>query len=631
VGKMENDFSPGRFVAKLIFLISIIFSIFQLYTAGAGTLTAMLQRTVHLTFVLVLIFLAYPSSQRYKWLRHFDYIFAVASVSSGIYIMLTYRDLLMRVGAPNTTDFILGSILIILILEGTRRTTGWALTVVAICALVYSFVGNLIPGVFGHRGYSLERVINHLYLTTEGIFGVTLGVAATYVVLFILFGAFLQKSGGAQVFMDLAYALAGRARGGPAKVAVIASSLMGTINGSPVANVVTTGTFTIPLMKKIGYKPEVAASIEAVASSGGAIMPPVMGAGAFIMAEFTGIPYSQIVLAAAIPALLYFLGVFFSVDFEACKYNMKGLPKEELPHLWPTIKKGLSLFIPLGILLYLLLGPMVSPMRAAFWSIVSIIVFNLLLGGENRFTFKTFLEALESGAKGTLMVSVACTAAGIVVGVVTLTGVGLAFTNLLLEIAGQWLMIALVTTMVGTIIIGMGLPPAASYIVVSAMAAPALVKVGLTPLVANLFIFYFTAFAPITPPVALGAYAGSGIAGSDPLKTAFTAFRIGIAGFIVPFMFVYGPGLVAQAGTSEILISMVSAGIGVLGLAAFAVGWWRHPLNLLGRLVCFASALLMIKQGIITDIAGLAALLAVYLTPQGLILKRQGNATQRQA
>jgi len=617
---VQNKIS-GKYLVKLIFWISIIFSLFQLYTAGFILLTAMIQRTVHLSFVLVLIYLSYPlKNKRLRWL---DYTLAGASLISGLYIILTYKDLVMRVGNPNTLDIILGTILIILILEATRRTTGWALVIVALISLAYVFLGNIIPGTFGHRGYSLVRVVNHLYLTTEGIFGVTLGVAATYLVIFILFGAFLTKSGGASVFFDLAFAIAGWARGGPAKVACISSALMGTINGSPVANVVTTGTFTIPLMKKLGYKPEVAAAIEATASSGGAIMPPIMGAGAFIMSELTGIPYSKIIVAAIFPAVLYYSGAFFSIDFEAIKSNIKGLPREELPKLGPIIKRSLPLFIPLAILMYLLLVAKASPIKAAFWGIVSIIIFNLIFGGKYRMTPKGFLEALESGAKGTLMVSIACTAVGIVVGIITLTGLGLAFTNALMEVASQSLIAALIMTMVATIIMGMALPPAASYIVIAAMAAPALVKVGLTPLVANLFIFYYTAFAPITPPVALAAYAGAGISGSQPLKTGFVALRFAIAGFICPFMFIYSPALLLNGSMFDILTSLLSALIGTLGFAAFAVGWLRHNLTILSRAICFFGGVLMVKQGLTSSIIGLVLILAVYLVPQGFVLLKE--------
>lgn len=616
----------GKYLIKIIFWISVIFSAFQLYTAGVVLLTAMIQRTVHLTFVLILIYLCYPLKN--KSLRWLDYTLAVTSFITGIYIIMTYKDLVMRVGNPSTIDIILGSFLIILILEATRRITGWALVVVAGVALVYAFFGNMIPGAFGHRGYSLARVINHLYLTTEGIFGITLGVAATYLVIFILFGAFLTKSGGAAVFFDLAFAVAGWARGGPAKVACVSSGLMGMINGSPVANVATCGTFTIPLMKRLGYTGEVAGAIESVAGSGGAIMPPIMGAGAFIMAELTGISYSEIVIAAIIPAIIYYLGAFFSIDFEAVKNHLKGLPREELPKLMPVLKRGLPLFVPLFILVYLLLVVKTSPLKAAFWGVVAIVVFNQIFGGKDRMTFKTLFEALELGAKGTLVGSIACTAVGIVVGVITLTGLGLAFTNVLMELVGQWFLGLLLMTMVATIIMGMALPPAACYIVIAAMAAPALVKAGISPLVANLFIFYYTAFAPITPPVALAAYTAAGIAGSDPLKTGWTAMKFAIAGFICPFMFIYSPALLMDGTVVEIVVSFISASIGTLGFAAFAVGWLRHNLTLLSRALCFIGGVLMVKQGLTSSLIGLALILAVYFVPQGFFFLKERSKAQ---
>ncbi|MEL7567581.1 MAG: TRAP transporter permease [Dehalobacterium sp.] len=616
----------GKYLVKIIFLVSVIFSIFQLYTAGIVLLTAMLQRTVHLTFVLILIFMYYPLKK--KSLRWIDYALALTSLIAGIYIIITYKDLVMRVGNPNSIDIILGSLLIILVLEATRRCTGLALIVVCGIALLYVFFGNLIPGEFGHRGYSLTRVINHLYLTTEGIFGVTLGVAATYLVVFILFGAFLTKSGGASVFFDLAFAVAGWARGGPAKVACVSSGLMGMINGSPVANVATCGTFTIPLMKKLGYRGEVAGAIESVAGSGGAIMPPIMGAGAFVMSELTGIPYSEIIIAAVIPAVIYYLGLFFSIDFEAVKNNLKGLSKAELPKLIPVLKRGMPLFVPLFILVYLLLVVKSSPLKAAFYGIVAIVVFNLIFGGKDRMTPKVLLEALESGAKGTLVGSIACTAVGIVVGIITLSGVGLTFTNVLMEVAGQWFVGVLLMTMIATIIMGMALPPTACYIVIAAMAAPALVKAGLTPLVAHLFIFYYTCFAPITPPVALAAYTAAGIAGSDPMKTGFVAVRFAIAGFICPYMFIYSPALIMDGTAAEIVISFISAALGTLGFAAFAVGWLRHDLTILSRAICFVGGILMVKQGLTSSFIGLAMILAIYFIPQGIVLFKQKAKAQ---
>lgn len=602
---MPTDKAEGksRIGMILITATAVGLSLFQLYTAGFGVLTPVLQRVTHLTLVLVLIFLVFRRGKK-AWYRWLEALLILTSVAAGVYMWFIYKSIVYRAGDVSTLDMIMGVATILLVLEATRRTTGWPLVIIASLALVYARFGPYFPGVLSHKAYSFERILSQIYLSMEGLFGVTLGVAATMVALFVLFGAFLEASGGGKMFIDIAFAIAGKSSGGPAKVAVVSSGLMGTISGSPVANVVTTGTFTIPLMKRLGYEPHVAGAIEAVASSGGSIMPPIMGAGAFVMSEMTGIPYSKIIIAAIIPAFLYFLSLYLAVHFEAKRKGMVGLAASELPPLGATLKKSLFLLIPIAVLIYMLVVVQVSPMKAAFWSIIVLILTSSTIGPE-KLNFTVLLNALEKGARDVLVVSAACATAGIIIGVIAQTGIGLSFSGIVVDAAGGHLMLALALTMLASIILGMGLPPTAAYIVLAAMGAPALVQMNVPVLVAHLFIFYFSTFAPITPPVALAAYAGAGIAGSNPMYTGLTAFRLGLVAFLIPYMFTYGPALVAIGSYGEIAQALVTACIGVFCLASAVIGWMLKPLFWYERLLFFGAALALIDPGLQTDILGL--------------------------
>ena len=622
--KSENS----KAVLNAIFYISVLFSSFQLYTAGFGVLTAFLQRSIHLAFVIVLVFLIYRAKSKIG--RLFDYLYAALGLTCCVYIMIINKQLAHRQGNLTTIDLVLGVTLIVLLFIATKRCTGWALVVVEALFVLYLVLGQHIPGAFGHRAYALPRIISHLYLSTEGIWGTALGTAATFLTLFILFGAFLSRCGGADVFFELASSLTGSSTGGPAKVAVFSSAMMGMISGSAIANVATTGVFTIPLMKKLGYKKDTAGAIEAAASSGGAIMPPIMGSGAFIMSEFTGIAYSIIIIAAIVPALLYYLGLFLSVHFTAKKYGLRGVSRDQLPKLRDSLKKSLVLFIPLGLLVYLLIGPHLSAIRCAFWSILVLIAFNLLFGGEHRLTVNSFLQALADGARSTLVVSTACASIGIVVGVITLTGVGLAFTNLLMTIAGSSIAMALLLTMVATIIMGMAMPPSAAYVVTAAIAAAALVKMGLPLLTAHLFIFYYTCFAPITPPVAMASYVAAGISGGSAFKTGFIGFRFSLAGFICPFMFVYSPMLLLQGGGNvfEMVIGIVSAILGAASISFFSVGYAHGSITWVARILALAAGVLLIDQGLITNVIGLVLGVLIYIAPIGIPLIKPTSLQQ---
>ncbi|MFS0574030.1 TRAP transporter permease [Sporosarcina sp. 179-K 3D1 HS] len=593
-------------IKKCIFSIAIALSVFQLYTGGFGVLTPMLQRSFHLNLVLILVFLMYPIHTSLRW-RWMDFAAILLSIGSGVYIFSTYKELLFRVGNPNAFDIFFGVVTIILVLEATRRVAGWILSMIGAFFIFYSYFGGFFPGIFQSSNMSTNRFISLVYMSTEGLWGTTLGIAATFVALFVIFGAFLNATGAGKVFIDLAYIFGGRYRGGPAKVAVVSSALMGTVSGSPVANVASTGQFTIPLMKKIGYKSEDAASIEAVASTGGSIMPPIMGAGAFVMAEMTGIPYSKIIIAAAIPAILYYLSLYFYVDLQAAKDNLKGLPKELLPKFKETFSKGFHLYIGLGTLVYLLVFIQVSPMLSAFWSIVALVCSYIV------FYFKTvdwkFLSnALMDGAKGMILTTVACATAGIVVGVINLTGIGVTLTTLMVNLGQSSLFLTLIVTMIACVIMGMGLPPTAAYILLGVLTAPALIKLGVPVLAAHMFVFYFSCLAPITPPVALASYTAAGISGSDPLKTSVRSAKIGLVAFLIPYMFIYGPELLAQGEVTSILWALLMGIVGVFVLATSLTGWLKGKLNIIERALFFTTAVFLISANLLTDLIGLILL-----------------------
>ena len=597
----------------IICAVCILFSGFQLYTAIFGVLDAHLQRTIHLCFGLVLIFLLYPA--RKSWSREkmnpLDAILAVLSVVATMYLVVNYKELVTRAGMNTPTDIAIGVIGVLLVFEATRRTVGWPMLTVALVFLAYAFLGPYMPGILAHRGVSFDELVSHLYFTTEGIFGVPMGVSSTFIFLFILFGAYLDATGLGKFFIDFANALAGWAVGGPAKVAVLSSGLMGTVSGSSVANVAGTGSFTIPMMKKLGYRPSFAGAVEAAASTGGQLMPPVMGAAAFLMAEFVGVPYIEVVKAAVIPALLYYTGIWLSVHYEAKKYGLKGTPREELPKFGPLLREKGHLALPLIVIVYLLVTGY-TPMRAALYAIGLTIVC-ACLRKNTRITFKQFVEGLIVGAQSVLGVLIACASAGIIIGVVTKTGVGLKLATALLDLAGGKMLPAMFFTMITSLILGMGVPTTANYVITSTIAAPALVQMHVPVLAAHMFAFYFGIVADVTPPVALAAYAGAGIAGANPMKTGVTAVKLAIAAFVVPYIFVLAPQLLMINATAPtILMAMVTAIIGMWGLSLAMIGFCQHPLNVLQRIAFFIGGLCLIIPGSMTDLIGIVILFLGY-------------------
>ncbi|MBP5200409.1 MAG: TRAP transporter permease [Schwartzia sp.] len=607
--KEANALEHKGVMAKIVSAIAIAFSVFQLYTAIFGVLDAQLQRAVHLGFGLTLVYLLYPT--RRSWskggVHPIDLVLAILGAAAPAYLVIKYNELVLRAGTVTDVDFVVGLLGVLLVIEATRRVVGIPMVCVVLVFLAYAFLGPEMPGILAHRGLTPQQLVGHLFFTTEGIFGIPLGVSSTFIFLFILFGAYLESTGLGKFFIDLANAVAGWASGGPAKVAVLSSGLMGTVSGSSVANVAGTGSFTIPMMKKLGYDKEFAGAVEAAASTGGQLMPPVMGAAAFLMAEFVGVPYVEIVKAAVIPAALYFTGVWLGVHFEAKRKGLKGLPKEELPRAWDIFRERGHLALPLIVIIYLLVSGY-TPMRAALFAIVLSIVASSLRA-STRMKLVDIVIGLEKGAKSVLGVLVACASAGIIIGVVTKTGVGLKLASALLSFAGGMMLPTMFFTMITALLLGMGVPTTANYVITSTIAAPALVQMGIPVLAAHMFVFYFGIIADVTPPVALAAYAGAAISGGNALKTGVNASKLAIAAFIIPYIFVLSPViLMINATPLALATTLVTAMIGMIALSSSLIGHLVTDMNMLERVVLFAGGLLMIIPGTVTDLGGLAIL-----------------------
>lgn len=594
---------------KIVTALAIMFSVFQLYTAIFGVLPAQLQRSIHVTFAFVLSYLLYPLSKKMpkNKMHWIDITLAIISGFVGLYITFNYNALIMRAGEQNALDIFVAILAVLFVLEAARRVVGIPIVIIASTFLLYAKFGAFLPGFLNHRGYSIERIVSHMYYTTEGILGTPIGVSSTFIFLFILFGAFLDKTGIGKFFIDLANAIAGKAVGGPAKVAVLSSALTGTISGSSVANTVGTGSFTIPLMKSLGYKPEFAGAVEAAASTGGQLMPPIMGAAAFLMSEFIGIPYGSIAKAAIIPALLYFTGIWIMVDLEARKTGMKGLEESKLPKLAKVLGERWFLLTPIFVIIYMLMSG-TTPIKAALYGIYSSILVGMIRK-ESRMNLKSLLEALEAGAKGALGVAIACACAGIIVGTVTLTGLGLKMGNGLVTLAGGKLLPTLFLTMISSLILGMGAPTTANYIITSTIAAPALLKLGVNVLTAHMFVFYFGIIADITPPVALAAFAGSAIAKSNPIKTGINASKLAIAAFLIPYLFVINPQLLLINTTAmEIVTITITSLIGMFGIGIAMEGFIMGKVNAIFRVLFLLGGLALIYPGLYTDLIGIAAI-----------------------
>lgn len=622
--RYRKSFSP--FWTQIILAISAVFILYHLVTSGIGTPEIMKHRVIHVGFVLGLVWLYYPASRKSSAEKPsiVDILLFVITAATTIYTVIARDAFLVRGGIATTMDNIVGAIVILLVLEACRRAVGPQLLILCILFLLYAWGGRYIPGVLSHRGYTLRRIIYQMYLTGQGIYGLPIGVSSTYLVIFIILGSILEKSGLGKLFNDLSLGLGGRLTGGPAKVAVVASALIGTISGSAASNVATTGAFTIPLMKKIGYKPYFAGAVEAAASTGGQIMPPIMGSAAFIMAEFLGIKYLSIAAAAIIPALLYFASVFFQIDLRARSIGLRGLSKNELPDVKKTILRYGHMVIPIFVLVLLMIEGR-TPLYAAFYTVLVTVGLSWFRK-ETRIGLKEAKIVAVNSARSTLGIGVAMANAGFVVAVLSMTGIGIILADNIVAISGGHLMIALILCMVVSIILGMGLPTSACYVIAASIAVPILTKMGVAPFQAHFFIFYYACLSTITPPVALAAYVGAGLAGAKSSQVGWTAFKLALAGFIVPFFFVYSPAMLLIADSWTQIVWATVTGLAGTALLAVAIeGYLSIKLPLWLRPVFFAAALLMITPGVSTDMIGLGLAIAGWLAVQ-VLRKRMKTA-----
>jgi TRAP transporter 4TM/12TM fusion protein len=638
-----NAMQP-RMVLWCITVVAVGLSLFQLYSAGIQPLGLFYQRSIHLALIMLLAFLMFPvfgpTRKRGVLGWGIDLIFFAGALTTGGYLVLFLDEIINRAGFWSDTDILVACIATVTVLEASRRAVGFGMTVIGLLAIIYAFagprgelpwLGEWMPGILEHRGYTLERVAGQLYLGQEGIFGLPLGVAATYIFIFVLFGAFLESTGAGKFFIDMAYAATGRQRGGPAKAAVLASAGMGSISGSAIANVVTTGAFTIPLMKKLGYQPKQAGGIEAAASTGGQIMPPLMGAGAFLIAEYTNTPYLEIVKVSILPAIMYFATVYLFVHIIALKQGMQGLAKSELPQMRQVMKDGWHFLLPLAVLVWLLAMSM-SPMRVGYYAVVTIIAVAVLRyalwyffiapkQGQPVTMSRTkdvvwaglvkLAQGLELGARNAVAVSMACAVAGIIVGVVGLTGLGLKFSSMMLAFSGGNLVLALVMVLLASLILGMGLPVTASYIVLIVLVGPALTaEFGVPLLIAHLVVFWYSQDSNVTPPIALAGFAGAAIAGSKPMETGFQAWKFAKGLYLIPLFMVFNPEIIVGG---PLPVVVWNALIAILALCAFAAaleGYLFTRMSWLPRLAIGGAIVGVFYPSLLTEMAGVVVMIA---------------------
>ena len=587
--------------------IAIAMSLYHMAYTASPPPEALIFRSSHLLFAMVLVFLLMPAGgeKRPAWGLALDLVFIAASVAVVGHLFWTYDAIVNRIiyiDELTDTDKVMAVLAVLLVLEATRRVIGWALPITALVFLAYAI---------GFTNIKFPVLLEQMYLSTDGIFGSTLGVSASYVIVFVLFGAFMEKSGTGRLFMDFALSITGHSAGGPGKVSIVSSSLFGTISGSAVANVMVDGPITIPLMKKTGFRPPFAAAVEASASTGGQIMPPIMGAAAFVMAEYLAVSYFQVTVWAWIPALLFYVALFFAVHFEAKRVGLVGVPRSDLPRFWTVMRERGHLFIPIFIVLGGMAMSYSAPLCALVGAAATLPVALLRKTTREGITWRSVVEALEGGARDSLAVAMACACAGIVIGVISLTGVGITFTQLVVALAQNSLVLALVLTAIAGIVLGMGMPTTPAYIVMVALLVPALVKLGVEVPAAHMFAFYFAVLSAITPPVALAVFAAAALAKANMWRSGFEAMRITAAGFIVPFMFVYEPALLAIGDWGTIALATISATVGVMALAAALYGYLLAPLIVWQRLALGVAAILLIKPGLVTDAIGLGILAAI--------------------
>jgi TRAP transporter 4TM/12TM fusion protein len=622
----------------VITTVGVLMALFHLYTAGFRLYPAMQQRTTHLVFALVLVFLLFPFRKQAKagasFFSYLDILLIFLSIFIGAYVMLDYENISARAGGPNTLDSIVSLIAIVLVIEATRRIMGWAMCILMFISLAYAVFGQYLPPMFAHSGYTFPRIVNHMFLSTDGILGTALAVSATVIIIFLIFGAFLEQSGATSSLTNIGFALFGRFKGGSAKAAVLGSCLFGMMTGSQTANVAAVGTLTIPLMVRAGYKPIMAGAIEALASTGGMLVPPVMGAAAFIIPEIVGGTYVDVMRAAIVPGLLYYVAVFMFIQVQASKLGLTRVPRAELPKLGALFKENAHLFIPILVILYLLLVEHVSTKMAGFWAVMTLIAISMLRR-STRMGPSEIVNALATGPRNALIVAMACASAGVIEGVLSLTGMGLRFSEALIYLAGGNMLVLLFLTMLASLVIGLPLPPVTAYLILAILAAPALIKAGVTPMAAHLFIFFFGVLGNITPPSAPCSYAAAGIAKTDPLKTTNLAFLISAPTFIIPFMVVYGNELMLRGSLVLIAYRIITAFFAISGLSISFLGYLNGNLGLIARCIVLMSSILLIPANVYVNLAGYSVLLAIfwreriypYLGIRGL---GEGRSTNRQ-
>ena len=601
--------------------VSIAFPLFQLYTAAFGTFPNIRQRAIHVGFAFFLCFALIPTykrSKKHDKIPFWDLICMGFAIVTTIYIFVNYNWIMDHPAESNNVDLYLGIIMILMVLEAGRRAVGLAFPILTLVFLLYGYFGPYFPGMWGHRGMEIEGIIQEIFLSDRGIWGMVTGVSATVVAMFIIFGTVLHRTGGGQAFIDIALRVAGRLKGGAGKISVVSSSLFGMVSGSAVANVGVDGAITIPMMKKLGYKSELASAIEATASTGGQIMPPVMGAGAFIMAEILGIPYIKICAAAAIPAGLYYFALWFAIQFEAEKIGVQKVDSDLIPSFKSimALNRSLPLMVPVGVLLYFMLTGYTAE-TSCFWSTLSASILYVMTRGSWR-GVKTaaseLLETLESAGHSLIMIACLCTAASAIVGIVNATGVGVKFSELVLSFSKGYTFPALVITMIVALILGMGVPTTAAYLLAFSVCGASLIKLGILPIQAHLFIFYFAIISAITPPVAAAIYFAAAIGKANVWESGYYGFRLALAGFIIPFMFIYGPELLLIGDPVSIVWACITSMIGTVCLAGGAMGYFLKQARWWERIALIASALLLIKPGIKTDLVGFGLLGLVIVT-----------------
>ena len=620
---MQLDLSHSGVVHLAAGAIGILMALYHMWAIVTGAPEAIIFRGTHLLFAMVLVFLLYRRTAARAGMPPslLDYGLLAAAVAPILYLFVNYDYVVNRIyyiDDLSWADMILGTVLVAMILEGTRRLMGWALPLTALVFLAY---GLLVARV------EPMRLLDQLYMTTEGIFGMPLGVSAAYVMIFVLFGSFMERTGTGQLFMDFALSLTGHTAGGPGKVSVVSSSLFGTISGSAVANVMVDGPISIPLMKRTGFPPHFAAGVEAVASTGGQIMPPIMGAAAFVMAEFLAVSYLQVTIWAAVPSVLYYVACFAAVHFEAKRRGIVGVPRSELPRLSTTLRERGHLFIPVLIILAVMYAGYSAPLAALAGTLACFPVAALRRSTRRNVTLWNVIDAMIDGSRNTLAVALACACAGIIIGVVALTGAGIVFTQLVIGLAQNSLLLALLLTGMAGIVLGMGMPTTPAYIIMTALLVPALIKLGVVTPAAHMFAFYFAILSAITPPVALAVYAAAGLAKSDLWATGWAAVKIGAAGFIVPFMFVYEPTLLMIGTWPSIVVAVLKSCAGILLLAAGLHGYLLRPATFWERGLLIVAAFGLVKPGWVTDVMGVV-LLAVVIASQLMSRNRQPIASQ---